>query len=296
MEKYVEKAATLIEALPYIQQFKGKIVVVKLGGSVMDNEAYVSSILRDVVFMHTVGMKPVIVHGGGGVISRMMRKKGLQPRFVQGLRVTDEEAINVVEEALVKVINKELVETIAEFNGAAEGHSGKDYGIVHVKKCEPIVQKGPKGDIETIDLGYVGEIDHLNTEPVRDVLHRDRIPVIASLGLGDDQMTYNVNADTVAGEMAVDLKAEKLVFLTDVHGVMKDPEDPESLISTLKLDIVQKLIEDGTIAGGMIPKLKSCVRAVRNSVHKTHIVDGRMPHSLLLEIFTDEGVGTQIVP
>lgn len=296
MEKVVEKAATLIEALPYIQEFKNKIVVVKLGGSVMDNKSYVKSILRDVVFMHTVGMKPVIAHGGGGIISKMMKDRGLQPRFVQGLRVTDKETISVVEEALVGIINKELVEIIHEFNGSAEGHSGKDFGIVSVKKSEPVMQQDAKGIMEAVDLGYVGEIDHINTKPIYDMLNRGKIPVIASIGIGPDNMTYNVNADIVAGEMAIALKAEKLVFLTDVHGVMKNPEDKDSLISTLQLDMVERLMQDGIIAGGMIPKLMACVSAVKNSVKKTHIVDGRMQHSLLLEIFTDEGVGTQIVP
>ena len=295
MEKYVEKAATLIEALPYIQKFKGRVVVVKLGGSVMDNKSYVGSILRDIVFMHTVGMKPVIVHGGGGIISKMMRKQGLQPRFIQGLRVTDEQTMSVVEDALMNVINRSLVETIRKFNGKAEGHSGKDYGIVRARKCEPRVEEDAKGVMQAVDLGYVDEIERINAEPVYDVINRGRIPVIASLGLGDDQMTYNVNADTVAGEMAVKLEAEKLVFLTDVQGVMKNPEDKESLISTLKLEMVEGLMQSGTVAGGMIPKLKSCARAVKSSVAKTHIVDGRMQHSLLLEIFTDEGVGTQIV-
>ncbi len=296
MEKYVEKAATLIEALPYIQSFRGKVVVVKLGGSIMDNKSYVGSILRDVVFMHTVGMKPIIVHGGGGVISKMMRKKGLQPRFVQGLRVTDEKTISVVEDALVNIINKALVKIIHEFNGSAEGCSGKDLGIIRTKKSEPVVEKDGKGVMQIVDLGYVGDIDRIDTDPIYDILNRDKIPVIASLGLGKDKMAYNVNADIAAGEMAIRLKAEKLVFLTDVQGVMKNPEDKESLISTLKLDTVEHLMKEGVAAGGMIPKLKSCVRAVQNSVHKTHIVDGRMQHSLLLEIFTDEGVGTQIVP
>lgn len=296
MEKYVEKAATLIEALPYIQSFQNKIVVVKLGGSVMDNKAYVGSILRDVVFMHTVGMKPVIVHGGGGIISDMMRKKGLSPRFVQGLRITDKETMDVVENALVNIINRDLVEIIRGFKGKAEGHSGKEYGIVRVKKSEPVMEKDANGVMQAIDLGFVGEIDKIACGPIYDILVRGKIPVIASLGLGDDQMTYNVNADVVASEMAIQLKAEKLVFLTDVQGVMKDPEDIESLMTSLKLEMVEQLLNEGAVAGGMIPKLKSCARAVKNSVHKTHIVDGRMQHSLLLEIFTDEGVGTQIVP
>ena len=295
MDKVVEKAAVLIEALPYIQRFKGKIVVVKLGGSVMDNKAYIDSILRDVVFMHTVGMLPVIVHGGGSLISSMMREKGLQPRFVEGLRITDKDTISVVEEALVNTINRDLVKTIIGFNGRAEGHSGRDFGIVHARKCDPVSVQDQKGSTEMVDLGFVGEIEHVNTEPVRDILDKGCIPVIASLALGDDQMTYNVNADVVAGEMAVALKAQKLVFLTDVEGVMKNTEDRESLISTLRLDMVEQLIKDGIIAGGMIPKLKSCINAVKNNVNKTHIVDGRMQHSLLLEIFTDEGVGTQIV-
>ena len=296
MEKFVEKAATLIEALPYIQSFQDKIVVVKLGGSVMDNKSYVGSILRDVVFMHTVGMKPVIVHGGGGIISDMMRKKGLSPRFVQGLRITDKETMDVVEDALVNIINRDLVEIIRGFKGKAEGHSGKEYGIVRVKKSGPVMEKDANGVMQAIDLGFVGEVNHIGCGPIHDILVRGKIPVIASLGLGDDQMTYNVNADVVASEMAIQLKAEKLVFLTDVQGVMKDPENIESLMTSLKLEMVEQLLNEGAVAGGMIPKLKSCARAVKNSVHKTHIVDGRMQHSLLLEIFTDEGVGTQIVP
>jgi acetylglutamate kinase len=296
VQRIIQKAAVLIEALPYIQAFKDKIVVVKFGGSLMDNEQYVDSILRDVVFMHSVGMKPVIVHGGGGHISDEMRRAGLTPRFVEGYRVTDEETIKVVERTLVKQLNVMLQDKVRGFGVTPEGHSGRDFGIVQVTKFEPTAEGHPNGEGPTVDIGYVGRVERIDVGPILSILDSGRLPVIASLGLGHDGCTYNVNADEAAGEMAIALRAEKLVFLTDVSGILRNTEYEDSLISTLRVGEAEQLLNGGTARGGMIPKLRACVRAVREGVHKTHIVDGRLTHSLLLEIFTDKGVGTQLVP
>ncbi len=296
MQRSIEKAAVLVEALPYIQAFKGKIVVVKFGGSLMDNEHYVNSILRDVVFMHSVGMKPVVVHGGGGHISEEMRRAGLTPRFVEGLRVTDGETIKVVERILVENVNGMLQSTVREFGVVPEGHSGRDFGIVQVRKYEPVVREKPGAKATTVDIGYVGRVERIDAGPILSILDSGRLPMIASLGLGDDGATYNVNADETASEMAVALQAEKLVFLTDVGGLLRNTDDKDSLISTLRVGEAETLLESGAASGGMIPKLRGCIKAVRRGVHKTHIIDGRLTHSLLLEIFTDKGVGTQLVP
>jgi acetylglutamate kinase len=296
VRRLIQKAAVLIEALPYIQAFRDKIVVVKFGGSVMDNEQYVDSILRDVVFMHSVGMKPVIVHGGGGHISDEMRRAGLTPRFVEGLRVTDGETIKVVERILVDEINVMLQGKVRAFGAIPEGHSGRDFGIVQVSKLDHVPAGKPDAPPVPVDLGYVGRVERIEAGPILSILDSDRLPVIASLGLGPDGATYNVNADEAAGEMAIALQAEKLVFLTDVGGLLRNPEDEESLISTLRISEAETLLENKAASGGMIPKLRACVKAVRHGVHKTHIIDGRLTHSLLLEIFTDKGVGTQLVP
>jgi len=296
MQRSIEKAAVLVEALPYIQAFKGKIVVVKFGGSLMDNEHYVNSILRDVVFMHSVGMKPVVVHGGGGHISEEMRRAGLTPRFVEGLRVTNGETIKVVERILVENVNGMLQNTVRGFGVVPEGHSGRDFGIVQVRKYEPVVREKPGAKATTVDIGYVGSVERIDAGPILSILDSGRLPMIASLGLGDDGATYNVNADETASEMAVALQAEKLVFLTDVGGLLRNTDDKDSLISTLRVSEAEKLLQSGAASGGMIPKLRGCIKAVRRGVHKTHIIDGRLTHSLLLEIFTDKGVGTQLVP
>ena len=296
VEHIIEKAAVLVEALPYIQAFKDKIVVVKFGGSLMDAEHYVDSILRDVVFMHSVGMKPVIVHGGGDHISDEMRRAGLTPRFVDGLRVTDAATIKVVERVLVQEINVLLQQKVREFGVVPEGHSGRDFGIVRVRKFEPMVSEKPDTPPVAVDIGYVGRVEAIDAGPILSILDNGRLPVIASLGCGPGGEAYNVNADETAGEVAVALQAEKLVFLTDVRGIMRDPGDTNSLMTTLRLSEAEKLLENKAASGGMIPKLRACLKAVRNGVHKTHIIDGRLTHSLLLEIFTDKGVGTQLVP
>jgi len=296
VRRVIEKAAVLVEALPYIQAFKDKIVVVKFGGSLMDNEQYVNSIMRDVVFMHSVGMKPVVVHGGGGLISEAMRQAGLTPRFVEGYRVTDGDTIKVVERVLGEEVNAILQGKVREFGVVPEGHSGRDFGIVQVSKFEPAVSKKPGAAAAAVDIGYVGSVEQIDAGPILSILDSGRLPVIASLGLGADGATYNVNADETASEMAMALQAEKLVFLTDVGGLLRNAGDPDSLISTLRVTDAEELLKNKTASGGMIPKLRGCIKAVRHGVHKTHIIDGRLTHSLLLEIFTDKGVGTQLVP
>ncbi|HID09944.1 MAG TPA: acetylglutamate kinase [Candidatus Latescibacteria bacterium] len=289
MDALIRKAEALIEALPYIRKFRGKVVVVKYGGSAMASRAE-RSFLLDLVFLETVGMRPVLVHGGGQAISKRMREEGIEAQFVQGLRVTDERTMEIVEETLFKVVNRCLVEGIRRLGGKAEGLSGKDHGILHVQRHR-VKMRGRE-----VDIGFVGDVRWVDPEPILRLCKRGVIPVVAPIGLGGDGRAYNVNADTAAGEIAATLKAEKLAFLTDVAGIFKDPEEPESLISTLSAGDVEGLIEREVISGGMIPKARACAEAVRKGVRKAHIVDGRVPHALLLEIFTDRGIGTEIVP
>lgn len=296
VQRLIEKAAVLVEALPYIQAFKDRIVVVKFGGSLMDNDQYVNSIMRDVVFMHSVGMKPVVVHGGGGLISEEMRRAGLTPRFVEGYRVTNGDTIALVERVLGHEINTMLQAKVREFGAVPEGHSGGDFGIVQVSKFEPAVSKKAGAAAVAVDIGFVGTVEKIDAGPILSILDSGRLPVIASLGRGTDGATYNVNADETASEMAVALQAEKLVFLTDVGGLLRNAGDPESLISTLTVSDAKELLKSKAATGGMIPKLRGCIKAVRHGVHKTHIINGRLTHSLLLKIFTDKGVGTQLVP
>jgi len=295
MEEFIRKAAVLIEALPYIQSFRDKIVLVKLGGSMLSDEEHLSSTLEDLVFMHSVGIKPVVVHGGGERISRNMRNAGLEPRFVEGYRVTDAETMRIVEETLLREINTEIAERIREFGAEAKGCSGKDDGMLRVEKFRPVVSKHPQEAEEPVDIGFVGKVVEVKVDPIRRNLRGGRLPVIATLGVGKDGLVYNVNADETASKIAAALGAEKLVFLTDVRGLLRDPNDESSLISSLDAEIAEKLLREEVISGGMIPKVRAGLEAVKNGVHKTHIIDGRLTHSLLLEIFTDEGIGTQIV-
>ena len=286
----------LIEALPYIQSFKDKVVLVKLGGSMLsEEEEQLNSTLKDVVFMHSVGIKPVVVHGGGGRITENMRKAGLESRFVAGYRVTDAEAMEIVEETLVREVNVELVDKIKELGAQAEGCSGKDEGMLQVERFRPLVSEKPGEEAKPVDIGFVGRVTAVNAEPVNRILQRGSLPVVATLGLGVDGLVHNVNGDEAASKIAEGLRTEKLVFLTNVRGLLRDPNDEGSLMSSLDAAIVEKLLEEKVIAGGMIPKVTAGLEAVRNGVHKTHIIDGRLPHSLLLEIFTDKGIGTQIV-
>ena len=293
MEKIIEKAATLVEAFPYIRSFRDRVVVVKYGGSTQPDEGGSDTILADLVFMETVGMRPVVVHGGGKEISRRLAEAGVETVWVNGLRVTDEETMQVVEDTLFGVVNRRIVEGIEGLNGKARGMSAKGVEIMHVIRHDAQVEVD--GKTVAVDIGFVGDVDRIEPDPIRVACEEGAIPVIAPIGVGPDGKGYNVNADTAAGEIARALQAEKLVFLTDVNGILRDSADPDSLISTLHINDVDALLQDGTAGGGMIPKLQACVRAVKGGVHKTHIIDGRVPHALLLEIFTREGIGTEIV-
>ncbi|MBT8042809.1 MAG: acetylglutamate kinase [Pontiella sp.] len=288
MEKFIEKAAVLIEALPFIQQFRGETVVVKFGGSIMEHEDGYSRILQDIAFMECVGLRPVVVHGGGKAISRAMKENNIAPNFVHGLRVTDDKTISVVERVLNHEVNPHIVEIIEQCHGKARGIHGED--ILRVKKMTGL---DPETN-EELDWGYVGRVDRVDIEPIQAYLRSDIVPVITPLGKGPDGQLYNINADDAATAIACALKARKLVFLTDVPGLLRDPEDRSTLISSLHLHEVEELIERGVIAGGMLPKIKGMAGAVESGIKKVHIIDASMPHSLLLELFTSEGVGTEI--
>jgi acetylglutamate kinase len=289
MKQMIEKASVLIEALPYIQKFRGDTVVVKFGGSIMESEIGYRNILKDVAFMECVGLQPVIVHGGGKAVSKKMREAHIQPNFVQGLRVTDEKTITVVESVLNNEVNPHLVDIIKNYGGKAHGIHGED--IIKVKKHSGFdPQTG-----EELDWGFVGKVISVDIEPVKAFLKADIIPVITPLGRGEDGHLYNVNADDVANAIACAIQARKLVFLSDVPGLLRDVNDPASLISTLSLEEVEDLIARGIISGGMLPKIGGAVDALKAGVSKTHIIDSALPHSLLLELFTDKGVGTEIV-
>ncbi len=284
MDQILIKAQTLIEALPYIQKFNNKKVVVKYGGSAMLDPLLQMNVIKDVVLLKLVGMQPIIVHGGGKEISKWLSCLGHESKFVEGFRVTDEETMEVAEMVLGKV-NKHLVQMVEQLGVKAVGISGKDGGTIHVKK------KYVHGQ----DIGFVGTVTDVNTELIDTLIENNFIPVIAPIGLDDEFKNYNINADDVACAVATAVGAEKLAFLTDIEGVYKNPEDKNSLISVLTLDKANELIEEGYIGGGMLPKLKNCVDAVKNGVHRVHILDGRMEHCLLLEFFTNKGIGTAII-
>ena len=284
MQKYLDKAEVLIEALPYIRRFNRKIIVVKYGGSAMVDETLKRNVIKDVVLLKLVGFKPIIVHGGGKEISRWVGKVGMEPRFVNGLRVTDEDTMEVAEMVLNKV-NKELVSMIESLGVQGVGISGKDGGLLKVDR------KLSDGQ----DIGYVGEIKKVNPKVLYDLLEKDFLPVVCPIGMDDDFHSYNINADDAASAIAEALNAEKLAFLTDIEGVYADRDDPSSLISELTLAGAAKLIEEGHVGGGMIPKLQNCIDAINNGVSRVHILDGRIPHCLLLEIFTNKGIGTAIL-
>ena len=288
MDKFIEKAAALTEALPFIQLFRGETVVVKLGGSIMEHEDGYRRIMQDIAFMECVGLRPVVVHGGGKAISRSMKENDIAPNFVQGLRVTDGATIQVVEQVLNHEVNPRLVEIIREFHGKARGIHGED--IIAVEK---MVGKDPKTN-EALDWGFVGKVNHVDVEPINAYLQSNIVPVITPLGKGPNGKLHNINADDVATAIACALHARKLVFLTDVPGLLLDPEDKSTLISSLRLDDVAELIDRGVISGGMLPKIKGMTAAVQSGIKKVHIINASMPHSLLLELFTSEGVGTEI--
>lgn len=288
MDKFIEKATALTEALPFIQQFRGETVVVKFGGSIMESEDGYSRILQDIAFMECVGLRPVVVHGGGKAISRAMKENNIAPNFVQGLRVTDAATIEVVERVLNHEVNPHIAEIIQRYHGKARGIHGED--IIRVDKMEGME---PETN-EPLDWGFVGKVTHVDVEPIQAYLRSDIVPVITPLGKGSDGKLYNINADDAATAIACALNARKLVFLTDVPGLLRDPKDQSTLISSLHLNDVDELIESGVISGGMLPKISGMVGAVKSGIKKAHIIDSSMPHSLLLELFTSEGVGTEI--
>ena len=284
MDKVLEKAEVLIEALPYIQRFNRKIIVVKYGGSAMVDDQLKHQVIQDVTLLKLVGFKPIIVHGGGKEISKWVEKIGMEPEFINGLRKTDEATMEVAEMVLNKV-NKSLVKLVQELGVLSIGISGKDGGLLKVKK------KLSDGQ----DIGFVGEITEVNPKILFDMLEKDFLPIVAPIGMDDEYNTYNINADDAACAIARAVEAEKLAFLTDIEGVYKDPKDSSTLISELTVSEARELITDGFIGGGMLPKLNNCIDAIENGVSRVHILDGRIAHCLLLEIFTNKGIGTAIL-
>jgi acetylglutamate kinase len=283
MQEAIKKADVLIEALPYIRQFHKKIIVVKYGGSILGEEKIRKSVLEDIVFMNFMGLRPVLVHGGGPNISDRMRATGKKTDFVDGMRVTDDATLAVVEEELKK-LNDIIVKEINELGAKAVGLNGKDNLLVQAEKKKA-----------NIDLGRVGHVTGVNSQVILEYLDKDKIPVILPMGVGEDNLVYNVNADEAAAYVAEALKAEKFVLLTNVKGIMRNPEDSSSFISTLTRDEAKSLIQVKVVQEGMIPKVKACIHALGKGVKKTHMVDACIPHALLLEIFTDQGIGTEIV-
>ncbi len=291
MQALIDKAATLLEALPYIQRFKGETFVVKYGGSFMDSPdpAVRTGVARDIVFLEAVGINPVVVHGGGKAISRAMKEEGLDPKFIQGHRVTDERSVDVVDRVLSGQINPDIVSTIKELGGEALGIPGRD--ILHCRQ-----KLFETADGERYNLGFVGDITFIDTEPILSAIENGITPVVSPTARGHEGHLYNCNADLVAAELAIALKARRLVFMSDVPGLMKDPEDLESLISEVSVSDVAELKAASVIGTGMIPKIDSAVGAIEAGVNKVSLVDGRVNHAVLLEIFTDRGVGTQVIP
>ena len=284
MKQIMEKAEVLIEALPYIQKFNRRIIVVKYGGSAMANPELQRNVIKDVTLLKLVGFKPIIVHGGGKEISRWVGKVGKEAKFINGLRVTDAETMEIAEMVLSKV-NKQLVTMVEELGVKAVGISGKDGGLLHVDK------KYAGGE----DIGFVGDVKKVDPQILFDLLDHDFLPIIAPIGLGDEFESYNINADDAACAIARAVGANKLAFLTDIEGLYRDFEDKSSLISEIKVKEAKELIAGGTIGGGMQPKLSNCIDAIEAGVSRVHIIDGRIPHSILMEIFSDRGVGTAIL-
>ena len=277
-----EKAGILTRALPYIQKYNGKILVVKYGGNAMISEELKESVMSDIILLSTIGIKVVLVHGGGPEITGMLNKSGKKSEFVNGLRVTDKETADVVQMVLAGKINKSLVNLLCSKGGKAIGLSGSDGGMIKAK---------PKSE----ELGYVGEITEINVQPILDVIEMGYIPVVSTVGFDDEGNTYNINADTVAAGIAGRLKAESLISMTDIAGILRDKDDPTTLISKIFAEDAPKLMDDGIISGGMIPKVQCCVDAINLGVRKVFVIDGRIPHSIIIEVLTDEGIGTMFV-
>lgn len=283
MKEAIKKSKVLIEALPYIRKFFGKTVVIKYGGSAVEEKGIEKGILEDIIFMNCAGMHPILIHGGGPFISKMMKRAGIEPRFVGGRRVTDSQSVNIIDRAL-RTINRKIVSELKGMGARAFGLSGKENGLIRVRK----IRSSP-------DLGFVGEVTSVDTTVVRRLVKDNIIPVIYPLGMGRDGETYNVNADDVASEVAIAMNAEKFVLLTNVNGIMKDKRDPKTLYRTVNTAEVERLIKKKIIDAGMIPKARACAIATKGGVRKSHILNAGIPHALLLEIFTDTGIGTEIV-
>jgi len=285
VQDLIAKADVLLEALPYLQKFRGATFVVKYGGSFMDSpdEKIRNSVARDIVFLEAAGINPIVVHGGGKAITRAMEAAGLKTNFIQGQRVTDEATVNLVDKVLSREINPEIVKAIGALGGKARGFGGAD-----IFKCRKLLVDGN-------DLGFVGEVIEVNTDPLRQCIRRGVTPVISPVALGEDGKIYNCNADIAAAQVAIALKAERLVFMSDVPGLLSDPKKPDSIIPHLQTGEVDALKTSGVIDKGMIPKVDSAVAAIKSGVEKVSLVDGRVPHAVLLEIFTDEGIGTEII-
>jgi len=290
MKDIITKAEILIEALPYIRKFYGKSFVIKYGGAAQVKEELKESFAKDIALLNFIGIKTTVVHGGGPKISATMEKMGKKPKFVQGQRVTDQETMDIVEMVLGGLVNKEIVSLINNHGGKAVGLSGKDGGLIKAKK-KLIKKSSVKGVDEIIDIGLVGEVTQVDPHIIISLEKEGFIPVISPVGVGPKGETLNINADYVAASVASALKAEKLILLTDVPGII---DKKDRIISTLKKQQIKKLIDDGTISGGMLPKVQACIKAIEGGVSKTHIIDGRVAHCMLLEIFTKEGIGTEI--
>jgi acetylglutamate kinase len=291
LEKLIEKANILIEALPFIRTFYGRTFVIKYGGSAQTRDELKKSFAQDVVLLNFIGIRPVIVHGGGPKISETMKKMGKEPAFIQGQRVTDKETMDIVEMVLGGLVNKEIISLINSNGGKAVGLSGKDGNLIRAKK-KLLKKSAGTGDEETIDIGLVGEVESVDPGILNSLESSGFIPVISPIGVGSAGETFNINADYVASAVAAALKAEKLILLTDVSGIN---DKKGRIVATVRKKDVMKIIDDGTVSGGMIPKVQACTQALDGGVKKTHIIDGRVPHCLLLEIFTKEGIGTEIV-
>ena len=292
IQSSMERADILLEALPYIRRFYNKTIVIKYGGHAMVDQDLKDKFARDVVMMKYIGINPVVVHGGGPQIGSFLKKLGKESKFVQGMRVTDQETMDIVEMVLVGMVNKEIVGLINRHGGKAVGLSGKDGNLIEAEKYYLNDEKAKNTPSEIIDIGLVGKVKAVNAELIVSLAQNNFIPVIAPTGMGENGETYNINADIVAGEVAAALKAEKLLLLTDVSGVL---DGRKNLIHTMTNQDALKLIDDGTVEGGMFPKVKCCLKALRGGVKKAHIIDGRLKHAILLEVFTDQGIGTEII-
>ena len=289
-----DKAEILVDALPYIQEFYGKTVVIKYGGNAMINDELKENVMRDVALMKFVGIRPILVHGGGPEITGFLKKVGKESTFVSGLRVTDEETVEIAEMVLDGKLNSEIVGLLNLRGVRAVGLSGKDAGLIKARKKLATVYENDEA--RTVDIGYVGEVTEIDTGIIADLLDQGYVPVVAPIGMGADAESYNINADYVAAEIAGALRAEKMLLLTDVEGVYKDFSDKDSLISQLRMSEAKEYIRSGVIEGGMIPKVEACLRALEAGANKAHIIDGRLAHSIILEIFTSRGIGTMVLP